>query len=75
MLIRMSGFEQFNEGVNESLFDLILDGLRDLMKQTWAHETKLEQPQNGARLSPTATLRNKRNKTKENHKKGGHLQR
>jgi len=75
MLIRMSGFEQFSQGVNESLLDLSLDGLRDFMKQTWAHETKLKQPQNGAKLSPKATLRNKKNKTKENHKKGGHLQR
>jgi hypothetical protein len=39
-----------------------------------ACEMKLKQPQNGAKLSLNPTLRNKRNKTKEKHKKGKHLQ-
>jgi hypothetical protein len=55
------------------LFDLVSDGLKDLAKQTKALETKLKQPQNGTRLSLKPTPRNKRNKTKENHKKGGHM--
>ncbi len=36
---------------------------------------RLKYPQNGIRLSPKPTPKNKRNKTKEKHKKGGHLQR
>jgi hypothetical protein len=45
------------------------------MKQTKAHETRLKQPQNGVRLNSKPTLRNKGNRTKEKHRKGGHLQR
>jgi hypothetical protein len=55
------------------LFDLVLDGLKDLAKQMKALEMKLKQRQNGIRLSLKPTPRNKRNKIKENHKKGGHL--
>jgi hypothetical protein len=45
------------------------------MKQMKACETKFKQPQNGAKLSPKLTPRNKRNRIREKHKKGGHLQR
>jgi hypothetical protein len=45
------------------------------MKQMRACETRFKQPQNGAKLSPKLTPRNKRNRTREKHKKGGHLQR
>jgi hypothetical protein len=45
------------------------------MKQMRAHKTKFKQPQNGARLSPKLTPRNKRNRTREKHERGGHLQR
>jgi hypothetical protein len=34
---------------------------------------KLKQPQNGVRMGPKPTLKNKRNKTKEKHRKEGHL--
>jgi len=54
----------------KSLPNLILDGLRVLMKQMKAQETRLEQPQNGTRLNPKPTTRSKRNRTKEKHKKG-----
>jgi hypothetical protein len=52
------------------LFNLVLDGLRDLMKQMRACETRFKQPQNGAKLSSKLTLRNKRNRIREKHKKG-----
>jgi hypothetical protein len=55
--------------------NLILDGSKVPMKQTWAHEMKLKQPQNGAKLNPKPTPRNKRNRIKENHRKGRHPQR
>jgi hypothetical protein len=45
------------------------------MKQTKAHETRCKQPQNGTRLSPNLAQRNKRNRTREKHKNGKHLQR
>jgi hypothetical protein len=57
------------------MFDLILDGSRDPMKQTRACETKLKQSQNGVKPNPKPTPRSKRNKTKEKHKRGKHLQR
>jgi len=58
----------------KSLPDLILDGLRDPTEQTKACETRFKQPQNGAKLNPKPTPRNKKNKIKENHKKRRHLQ-
>jgi len=45
------------------------------MKQTKAQKMKLKQPQNGTKLSPKPTQKNNRNRTREKHKKGGHLQR
>jgi hypothetical protein len=36
---------------------------------------KLKKPQNGVRLNPNPTPRNKRNRTKEKHMKGRQLQR
>jgi hypothetical protein len=54
--------------------DLVLDGLRDFVKQTRASETRFKQFQNGVRLSPKPTPRSKRNKTRENHRKERHLQ-
>jgi hypothetical protein len=54
--------------------NLVLDGLKDPMKQMKACETKLKQPQNGTKLNMKPTPRNKRKKTKEKHRKGGHLQ-
>jgi hypothetical protein len=36
----------------KSLFDLILDGSRDLMKQLKARETNFKQPQNEVKMSP-----------------------
>jgi hypothetical protein len=74
MLIRPLGFEQFGHGVNK--------------KHAWpcprwlegSYETNesmrneiLKYPQNGTRLNSKPTLKNKRNRTRENHKKGGHL--
>jgi hypothetical protein len=55
--------------------DLVLDGLKDPMKETKTWETKLKQPQNGVKLSPKPiTPRSKRHKTKEKHRRGRHLQ-
>jgi hypothetical protein len=45
------------------------------MKQTKAHEMKLKQPQNGARLNAKPMPKSKRNKTKEKHMRGKYLQR
>jgi hypothetical protein len=45
------------------------------MKQMREHETRFKQPQNGVKLSLKPISRNKRNRTKEKHKKGKHLQR
>jgi hypothetical protein len=74
MLIRLSSSEQFGQRVSESMLNLVLNGSKDPMKQTKAHKTKLKQPQNGIRLSLKPTPISKRNKTKEKHKKKGHLQ-
>jgi hypothetical protein len=52
-----------------------MDDSRDPMKQMRACETKLKQPQNGIKLSLKPTPRNKRNRTKEKHKRGRHLER
>jgi hypothetical protein len=38
-------------------------------------ETRFKQPQNGVKLSSKSTSRNKRNRIREKHKRGGHLQR
>jgi hypothetical protein len=45
------------------------------MKQKKAHGMKFKQPQNGTRLNPNPTSRSKKNRTREKHMKGGHLQR
>jgi hypothetical protein len=45
------------------------------MKQTRACETIFKQLQNGVKLSPKPTPRSKMNRTREKHRKGGHLQR
>jgi len=55
----------------KNLPNFILDGLRVLMKQTKAQQTRLKQPQNGTRLIPKPTPKSKRKRTKEKHKKGG----
>jgi hypothetical protein len=47
-----------------------MDGSKDPMKQKKAHEMRLKQPQNGARLNLKPTPRSKKNRTKEKHKKG-----
>jgi hypothetical protein len=36
---------------------------------------KLKQPQNGIKLNLKPTPKSKRNKTREKHKRGGHLER
>jgi hypothetical protein len=36
---------------------------------------RLKQPQNGTRMNLNPTSKNKKNKTREKHMKGGHLQR
>jgi hypothetical protein len=59
----------------KNLFDFVLDASKDPMKQIKARKTRLKQPQNGARLSPKLTPKIKRNKTRDKHKRGGHLQR
>jgi hypothetical protein len=63
------------KGYAKSLLNFVLDGLRDPMKQMKTCEMKLKKPQNGVKLSPKSTPRNKRNRFKEKHKRGGHLQR
>jgi len=44
------------------------------MNQTRAHETRFKQPQKGARLGLKPTPISKRNRTKEKHMRGRHLQ-
>jgi len=68
------GFEQFDQGVGEKLLDLVLNVSKVLKKQMKTRETRLQQPQNGVRLNPKPTLRNKKNKTTKKHKKRKHLQ-
>jgi hypothetical protein len=46
------------------MFDLILDGLRDPMKQTKACEMGFKQPQNEVRPNPKPTSINKGDRTK-----------
>jgi hypothetical protein len=43
------------------------------MKQKKAREMRFKQPQNGAKLGLKPTPRNKRNRTKEKHGRGGQL--
>jgi hypothetical protein len=45
------------------------------MKQIRAREMKFKQPQNGVRLNPKPTQKSKRNRIKEKHRRGRHLQR
>ncbi len=45
------------------------------MKQSKAREMSLKQSQYEARLNPKSTPKNKRDKTRMEHKRGGHLQR
>jgi hypothetical protein len=45
----------------KSLFDLVLDGLKDLAKQTKADGTKFKKPQNGVRFSLKPTPGSKMN--------------
>jgi hypothetical protein len=59
----------------KGLLDLVLDGSKDSMKQTRTYEIQLKQPQNGAKLNPKLTPKSNRNRTREKHMKGGHLQR
>jgi hypothetical protein len=44
------------------MFNFIMDGSKDLTKQTTAHEMKFKHPQNEIILGPKPTLVNKRNK-------------
>ncbi len=53
----------------KSSFDLVLDGLKDLVEQKRAHEVGFKQPQNGTILSSKPTPRSKRNK-EQNVRKG-----
>jgi len=57
------------------MFDLILDGSKNPMKQTRACEMKIKQPQNGVKLNPKPTPKSKRNRIREKHKKKKHMQR
>jgi len=44
------------------------------MKETKAWEIKFKQSQNGVKLTPKSnTPKSKKHRTKEKHKKGGHL--
>jgi hypothetical protein len=45
------------------------------MKQLRAYKTNLKQSQDEIKLSPKLTPKNKRDKTRVQQKKGGHLQR
>jgi hypothetical protein len=58
----------------KNMFDLILDDLRDPMKQLKACEMNVKKPQNEVRLSLKPTPRSKGDRTKVKHKKGEHLQ-
>jgi hypothetical protein len=55
------------------MHDLILDGSKDPMKQKRYTKRDSNNPKNGIKLSPKRTLRGKRNRTKEKHRKGEHL--
>jgi len=57
----------------KSLFDLIFDGLKDLMKQTKACKMNFKQPQQETRLNSKLTPRNKRNRAQDKHRRKGHL--
>jgi hypothetical protein len=64
MLICPLDFKQFSQGETKSLLDLVLDGLKDFMKQLKACEMKFKQPQNKVRLSLNPTPKNKGNRTR-----------
>ncbi len=57
------------------LHDLFLDGSKNPVKQLHAYKTSLKQTQNEAKLNSKPPPINKRDRTKVQHKKGGHLQR
>jgi hypothetical protein len=46
------------------MFNLILDGLKDPMKQTKTCKMNLKQPQNEARLNPKPAPRSKKDRTR-----------
>jgi hypothetical protein len=48
----------------KNMHDLILNDLKDLMKQMKACEMSLKQPQNEVRLSPKPTPKSKRDRTR-----------
>jgi hypothetical protein len=53
------------------MFNLIMDGSRDSMKQLKTHKISFKQPQNKAKLNSKSTPRSKGDKTRVKH---GHLQ-
>jgi hypothetical protein len=55
------------------MFNLILNGSKDSMKQSKTHKMSLKQPQNKAKLNPKSTPRSKGDKTRVKHKNKGHL--
>ncbi len=55
--------------------DLILDGLKDFMKQTKACKMNFKQPQNEIKLNSKPTPRNKKNKAREKHRRQRHMHR
>jgi hypothetical protein len=59
----------------DDLLDFILDGSKDPIKQTKACKMRFKQPQNGVRLSSKPTPKSKKNRTRDKHRRGGHLQR
>ncbi len=56
------------------MLNLVLDGLKDLMKQARAHKTSLNQSQYETKICLKPTLKNKGDRNKVEHKRGGHLQ-
>ncbi len=54
--------------------NLVMDSLKDLMKQPRACKTNLKQPQYEIRICSKPTFKNKGDRMKVEHKKGTHLQ-
>jgi hypothetical protein len=58
----------------KTLLNLVLDGSKDLMKQSKALETSFKQTQDEAKLNLKPTPKGKKDRTKVQHKRGKHLQ-
>jgi hypothetical protein len=74
MLIYSSNLEQFDQKVNEKLAWLHHGWFEGSYETNKCTQNKTQIAPNGVKLNSKPTLKDKRNRTKKKHKKGGHMQ-